>query len=282
MTESRSRGAARLESALRDPAGGARAGFVPYICAGYPAPEATAQMLWALERAGAAVVEVGVPFSDPIADGPTIQRASEISLAHGTTLDGVLSTIARLRSEGLDVPILLFSYANPLLQLGWEGFAERAADSGVDGALLVDLPVEEARGPAGGDYLAAMHSRGLGTVFLASPTTQRSRLERVGAASAGFVYYVSRLGVTGAAAGAAADDAGARIEALKADLDLPVAVGFGISKPEEAVALAGSADGIVVGSALIRAMDPDDVEGSVLGLEVTARAFVDALAGESL
>jgi tryptophan synthase alpha chain len=221
-----------------------RPGLVTYITAGDPDLKRTEGILRALQQGGADVVEVGVPWSDPLADGPVIQRATERALASGTTLTGVLELLGRLRPE-LRVPIVLFSYANPILRMGMERFANQAQEAGVDGVLVLDLPIEEA-----GEFRALMASRGIDTILLLSPTTSDERLRRAAALGSGFLYAISRLGVTGArdAIAEGAEEMVTRIRSVSA---LPIALGFGISKPEHVREVGKWADAAVVGSALV-------------------------------
>ncbi|MBI1317739.1 MAG: tryptophan synthase subunit alpha [Candidatus Hydrogenedens sp.] len=219
--------------------------FIPFITAGDPDLAASEQVVLALAEAGADVIEFGVPFSDPVGDGPVIQEASMRALKHGITLKDVLGSVKRVREQS-DVPILLFSYYNPILAYGVEQLAADMADAGADGLLCVDLPPEE-----GAEYKAALDAHGLCTVFLTAPTTTDARLAVVSERCTGFVYYVSQMGVTGERASVVADleQQVSRIKRLTAK---PVAVGFGISTPEHARHVAGIADGVVVGSALVR------------------------------
>ena len=219
-------------------------GLVTYITAGDPDLERTEGILRALDRGGADVVEVGVPFSDPLADGPVIQRATERALAAGTTLTGVLDLVGRLRAE-LRAPIVLFSYVNPILRLGPEQFAERCRAAGVDGVLVLDLPIEEAD-----EFRALLASRGIDTILLLSPTTTEDRLRRAAALGSGFLYAISRLGVTGARE-TIADGAEEMVRRIRAVSPLPIALGFGISKPEHVREVGKWADAAVVGSALV-------------------------------
>ncbi len=236
----------RLSSALARARASGRAAFIPFLSAGAPSLAATRLFLEALEES-ADIVELGVPFSDPVADGPVIQEASEKALKAGVTLDRILDLVTQLKTRGRYRPeILLFSYLNPVLAMGYARFAERAVRAGAAGALLVDLPPEEA-----GEYLAAARAEGLGTVFLASPTTSQERLRLIGKRSTGFVYYVSRLGVTGARA-SLPSELGARLRRVRSIVRKPLAVGFGISTPEQAAQAARHAEGVVVGSALVR------------------------------
>jgi tryptophan synthase alpha chain len=221
-----------------------RSGLVTYITAGDPDLPRTERILRALDRAGADVIEVGVPFSDPLADGPVIQRATERALASGTTLQRVLDLVAKVRSE-LKAGIVIFSYANPVLRLGAERFADQARAAGVDGVLILDLPIEEA-----GEFRNLLGSRGIDTILLLSPTTSDERLRTAAALGSGFLYAISRLGVTGVRDQVAegAEEMVARIRTVS---DLPLALGFGISKPEHVRAVGQWADAAVVGSALV-------------------------------
>jgi tryptophan synthase alpha chain len=234
----------RLQETFAQLRAAGRPGLVAYITAGDPDLARTEGVLRALDRAGADVVEVGVPFSDPLADGPVIQRATERALASGTTLTGVLELIARLRSA-LRMPVVVFSYANPILRIGAERFADLARDAGVDGVLVLDLPIEEA-----GEFRAMLGARGIDTILLLSPTTSDSRLRQAAALGSGFLYAISRLGVTGAR-DTLADGAEEMVRRIRAVSDLPVALGFGISKPEHVRRVGRWADAAVVGSALV-------------------------------
>jgi len=219
-------------------------GLVTYVTAGDPDLPRTEGILRALDRAGADVLEVGVPFSDPLADGPVIQRATERALASGTTLAGVLELIGRLRSD-LRAPIVIFSYANPILRFGAERFADTARAAGVDGVLVLDLPIEEADG-----FRAMLDARGIDTILLLSPTTTDARLRQAAALGSGFLYAISRLGVTGARE-SLAEGAEQMVRRIRAVTDLPVALGFGISKPDHVREVGQWADAAVVGSALV-------------------------------
>jgi tryptophan synthase alpha chain len=237
--------------------------FVGFVTAGDPSLDRTEEIAVELDHAGVDVLELGVPFSDPLADGPVIQRASERALRSRTSLGGVLELVRRIRRRS-QVPLLLFSYMNPLFRYGLERVAREARDAGADGILITDLPPEEA-----GGWLSTARAADLDTVFLASPTSPDERLRRVAASSRGFVYAVSRTGVTGEQ-GRLSADAGPLIGRLKAMADIPVAVGFGISTPEQVAAAAAVADGVVVGSALVRFIEehPDgDVGGQVRWLK---------------
>jgi tryptophan synthase alpha chain len=219
-------------------------GLVAYVTAGDPSLEASERIVLALAEAGADVIELGVPFSDPIADGPTIQRASERALRSGTTLAGVIELVRKLRSR-TDVPLVLFSYFNPILQMGLGKFAADAATAGADGVLVTDLTPEEAD-----DYLRIVRGKGLDTIFLAAPTSTETRLKRIVEASSGFLYLVSRAGVTGVK-DTLPEGLPALVRRVRAATQLPIAVGFGISLPGHVAILGGLADAAVVGSALV-------------------------------
>jgi tryptophan synthase alpha chain len=221
-----------------------RTGLVTYTTAGDPDLPRSGDVLLALDRGGADVLEVGVPFSDPLADGPVIQRAAERALAAGTTLAGVLDLVDSVRSR-VRAPIVLFTYANPVVRLGFDSFARRAAEAGVDGVLVLDLPLEES-GPLRGSLDAA----GLDTIFLLSPTTTAERIREAGRIGRGFLYGISRLGVTGAR-DAVADGARELAQRVRQETSLPLAIGFGLSRPEHVAEVGRWADAAVVGSALV-------------------------------
>jgi tryptophan synthase alpha chain len=225
-----------------------RKAFIAYLTAGDPTVEATVPLVLALERGGTDLIELGVPFSDPIADGPVIQRASERALRNGVTLPRILTMVRQIRQHS-DIPILLFSYLNPLMRYGFDALAKDAAEAGVDGVLLTDLSVEEAEEP-----VRRLREHSLDTVFLAAPTSSPRRLELVGRHSSGFVYLVSRTGVTGEQA-ALSHQAIPLIQAMREHTSLPLALGFGISQPEHVAAAAQFADGVVVGSALVKLIE---------------------------
>lgn len=220
--------------------------LIPYITAGFPSRDDLLPLLTALARGGADVIEVGVPFSDPIADGLIIQKSSHAALANGTRLPWILAEIAQARALGVTVPILLMGYCNPFLSFGIERLANAAAVAGIDGLIVPDLPTEHAE-----EWLTALQPRGLGIAFIAAPTTNDQRLLTIGAKSSGFVYCVSTNGVTGIREHVAAGLA-ALVRRVKAATELPVAVGFGISTPAHVYAVTRDADAAIVGSALIR------------------------------
>ncbi len=220
------------------------AALVAYVTAGDPTLKFTEALVLRLVATGADVIELGVPFSDPIADGPVIQRASERALRAGTTLADVLRLAARVRKRS-GVPLVLFSYYNPVLQMGLEHFAQRAAHAGINGVLITDLTPEEA-----GGFVRVMRRARLETVFLAAPTSTPTRLRAIARLSRGFVYAISRRGTTGVREDVPAD-VGRAVKRLRRLTRLPVAVGFGISRREQVARLEGMADGVVVGSALV-------------------------------
>ena len=222
-----------------------RKAFVAYITAGDPNLSRTVELVIEFDRRGVDIVELGVPFSDPVADGPVNQEAAMRALAAGTTLGGILEAVREIRKTS-DIPIIFFTYVNNLLAYGIEQFADDAVAAGVDGALVLDLPPEEA-----GEYKRLMDARGLATVFLVSPITLPDRIEIIVKQASGFVYYVSQMGVTGErdrTAGNLAD----RIGEIRARTTLPVVIGFGISRPEHVAVAATHADGVVVGSSIVR------------------------------
>jgi tryptophan synthase alpha chain len=219
-------------------------GLITYMTAGDPDLERSADILRALDRSGVDVLEVGVPFSDPLADGPVIQRATERALVAGTTLAGVLEMIGRVRAS-VRAPIVLFSYANPILRFGAERFAAEARAAGVDGVLALDLPIEEA-----GDFRELLVGEEIDTILLLSPTTSDARLRQAAALGSGFLYAISRLGVTGARE-MLADGAREMVTRIRSVSNLPVALGFGISKPDHVREVGQWADAAVVGSGLV-------------------------------
>jgi tryptophan synthase alpha chain len=221
-----------------------RSGLVTYTTAGDPGLARSSEILQALDRGGADVIEVGVPFSDPLADGPVIQRATERALAAGGNLRSTLALIERVRPR-LAAPVVVFSYANPLLRLGMEQFARIAAAAGVDGVLALDLPIEEA-----GDFRETLAAAGLDTIFLLSPTTTDERIQKAAELGSGFLYGISRLGVTGAR-DRVATGADTLVKRIRSHTSLPVALGFGISRPEHVAEVTAYADAAVVGSALV-------------------------------
>jgi len=225
-----------------------RKGLIAYLTVGDPSPERTPALVEALVRGGADLIELGVPFSDPIADGPVIQRAGERALKAGATLRVVLDVARRIRTRS-EVPLLLFTYLNPVVRYGLERLAEDAAAAGIDGCLLTDASVDEADA-----YAAAMHRHEIDTVFLAAPTSTERRLKLVAQYSTGFVYLVSRTGVTGVQE-SVSNSIAPLIQRMRAVTDLPLAVGFGVSKPEHVEELGRQVEAVVVGSAIVRVIE---------------------------
>lgn len=263
----------RLDATFATLRGSARPGLVTYVTAGDPDLARSAGILRALDRGGADVIEVGVPFSDPLADGPVIQRATERALAAGTTLAATLALVAGERPS-LRPPIVLFTYANPVMRMGLETFAREASGAGVDGVLVLDLPVEEA-----GRLHGSLSRAGLDTIFLLSPTTTVDRIRAAARLGRGFLYAISRLGVTGASDTVAAG-AGALCARIRAETQLPIALGFGLSRPEHVAEAGRLADAAVVGSALVatiaRHADSDGLEGAVETFVRWLRSGIDA------
>jgi tryptophan synthase alpha chain len=241
-------------------------GIIAYITAGDPSFDATLKYVLALAEAGADVIELGVPFSDPLADGPTIQRASERALKAGASLAGVLDLVRRIRQSS-QVPLVLFSYYNPILQMGLEKFASAAASAGADGILATDLTPEESE-----DYRRILAAHHLDTIFLGAPTSTDERLAKIAACSTGFLYLISRTGVTGAK-DALPDDLPALLRRARNVTSLPIAVGFGISLPGHVSVLGGLADAAVIGSALVSEIEKaPSVEAAAVALGDRIRA----------
>jgi tryptophan synthase alpha chain len=264
----------RRFAALRE---SAELGIIAYITAGDPSLDATLKFVLALADAGADVIELGIPFSDPLADGPTIQRASERALKAGTTLAQVIDLVREIRRSS-EVPIVLFSYYNPVLQLGLEKFASTAATAGADGVLITDLTPEESD-----DYRQVLAAHHLDTIFLGAPTSTDDRLAKIASASSGFLYLISRTGVTGAK-DALPDDLPALLRRTRNVTQLPIAVGFGISLPGHVSVLGGLADAAVVGSALVSEIEkataanptPAAMERAAAGLAARIRSLKEA------
>jgi len=234
----------RIEAKFNELRGAARKGFIPYITAGDPSLEATEQIILELERSGADIIELGVPFSDPMADGPVIQRASERALANHVSVRDCLELVRRVRRQS-EIPIVVFSYLNPILSLGLERLGDELRSAGVDGVLGTDLVPEE-----GDEFRAAMRDAGIDLIFLVAPTSTDERIKRVSEASSGFVYAVSRTGVTGVRQNMS-EAAANLVQRVRRFTDLPVAVGFGVSTPEHVADVWQHADAAVVGSRLV-------------------------------
>jgi tryptophan synthase alpha chain len=226
-----------------------RCALIPFVTAGDPNGEVTVPLMHALVEAGANVVELGVPFSDPMADGPVIQRASERALSAGMNLGRVLEMVREFRQRDTTTPVVLMGYLNPFEVAGYEKFADAASEAGVDGVLTVDLPPEEADA-----FLSAARARGIDLIFLLAPTSDEARIRRICDAASGFVYYVSLKGVTGASH-LDVDEVATKVAAIKRATDLPVGVGFGIRDGETAARVASVSDAVVVGSVLVQAIE---------------------------
>ena len=258
----------RLGPAFSGPRGAT--GLIPYLTAGYPSLDASLEMMLAFDRPGVRAVEVGIPFSDPIADGPEIQRASEWAVRAGVGAGETLDLVARLRRTS-QLPVVVMTYANPVMRSGVESFARAAQAAGVDGLIVSDLPPDES--PATWE---ALDRAGLDTVVLVAPTTAEARLPRLLARARGFVYCLARTGVTGSGGGEAGD-LPERIAALRRLTPLPIAVGFGIADAAGARALKGVADAVVVGAAFMRAVTVDPARGAVHRVQTLAGELVQAL-----
>jgi len=263
-------GNARIAAAFARAAEEKRAALIPYIAAGDPSAQATVPLMHALVRGGADVIELGVPFSDPSADGPVVQRAAERAIANGVGLAHVLEMVAQFRAQDASTPVVLMGYANPIERMGQGVFAARAADAGVDGLLAVDYPPDEIS-----DFSAALHARGVDMIFLLAPTSTPERIAQVANIARGYVYYVSLKGVTGAAH-LDTDEVAERVQTIRAQVPVPVGVGFGIRDADTAQKVARVADAVVIGSKLITVMEeavrgvttaPDQIQAAAKALE---------------
>ena len=265
----------RIKSCLQKLKGEGRKALIPYITAGDPQPGVTVKLMHALVDAGADIIELGVPFSDPMADGPVIQLACERALAHGVRLVDVLDMVSEFRTTDSATPVVLMGYLNPVEAIGYDSFLEGASNAGVDGVLTVDLPPEEAE-----DFCSGLKSHNLDAVFLLAPTTSEDRIKQICDVSSGYVYYVSLKGVTGSAS-LDVDEVAARLESIREITDLPVGVGFGIRDDESAAAVAKVADGVIVGSVLVNkiadlASTPDSIPQQVADIIRGMRKAMDA------
>ena len=239
----------RIQNVMAAAKAAGRKSLIPYVCAGDPYPDITVPLMHALVAAGSDIVELGVPFSDPMADGPVIQRASERALKFGVGLGDVLAMVRTFRQTNDTTPVVLMGYANPIERMGVEAFAAQAKAAGVDGVLVVDYPPEECE-----SFSALMKSSGLDPIFLLAPTSTNERIEAVGRIASGYVYYVSLKGVTGAAS-LDTTEVALRIPLIKSKMDVPVGVGFGIRDAASAKAVARIADAVVIGSRIIQEME---------------------------
>ncbi len=251
-----------------------RRALIPYITAGDPEPWITVPLMHALVKSGADILELGVPFSDPMADGPVIQRAAERALKHKISLTRVLAMVREFREKDKTTPVVLMGYLNPIEVMGYDRFATEAAAAGVDGALTVDLPPEEAEG-----FETALRSRGLDTIFLIAPTSSRERIKLIARAARGFIYYVSLRGVTGASH-LDVGEVAAKLREIREHTDLPLGVGFGIGNPETAARVAEIADAVVVGSAVIKRVEesvavPDKILNEIPAFIAQLREAMD-------
>lgn len=256
----------RLQQCFKELRAAGRKALIPYVTAGDPAPEHTVAIMHAAVEAGADVLELGVPFSDPMADGPVIQAACERALKYNVTLSNVLEMVAEFRKQDDLTPVVLMGYCNPFEVRGYEKFSKDAAAAGVDGVLTVDLPPEE-----GKTAFAAMRAAGLDPVFLIAPTSTPARLQSICAEATGFVYYVSLKGVTGSAALDVAAVA-SKVEEIRNYTNMPVGVGFGISNGETAAAVSKVADAVIIGSAMIQKLQA--AEKNTAALEAAAKEFL--------
>jgi tryptophan synthase alpha chain len=239
----------RIQTAFEKLAQQNRKALIPYFTAGDPKPELTVPLMHAMAAAGADVIELGVPFSDPMADGPVIQRAAERALKHNVSLDDVLDMAAEFRKKDAVTPVVLMGYGNPIEAMGWERFAARCAESGVDGVLTVDFPPEESQGA-----FAHLQRHGIDPIFLIAPTTDAARIEKVAKQARGYVYYVSLKGVTGAGH-LDLGEISRKLPELRQHIRLPIGVGFGIRDAETAQAVAQLCDGVVVGSRIVQEIE---------------------------
>lgn len=248
--------------------------LIPYIMAGDPKPEVTVSLMHTLVEKGADVIELGLPFSDPMADGPTVSLAGERALAGGTRTSNVLEMVAEFRKTNSTTPIVLMGYLNPIEFMGYDVFAKRAQQAGVDGVLMVDLPPEEAE-----DFSKLLQSHDMNAIFLISPTTTNDRIDSVITSGSGYLYYVSLKGVTGSGA-LDTDEVNRRIQTIKAKTDIPVCVGFGIKDGVSAKACAEVSDGVVVGSVLVQNFaDGNDVDKAVTAVSDKMRELREAIDG---
>ncbi len=256
----------RITERFRQLAEGGGKALIPYIVAGDPQQEVTVPLMHRLVASGADIIELGVPFSDPMAEGPVIQRGHERALANGTSLQRVLAMVEEFRATDPDTPVLLMGYANPVMHMGYAAFVDAAAAAGLDGLLSVDIPPEEVA-----EVNAELKRAGMDNIFLIAPTTPDDRIERITGSASGFIYYVSLKGVTGAGH-LDTGDVARRLAEIRRHSDLPVAVGFGIKDAESARAVAEVADGVVVGSALVSAAAGVMEEGGDAAAAIEAAA----------
>jgi len=259
----------RISKYLESLHGQGRKALIPFITAGDPHPSVTVPTMHALVEAGADIIELGVPFSDPMADGPVIQHASERALVHHVGMHNVLDMVSEFRKTNADTPVVLMGYLNPIEVMGYEAFAKAAAEAGVDGVLTVDMPPEEAEG-----LTAALRANALDPIFLLAPTTSEARIGRICEIASGFVYYVSVKGITGAG-NLNTDEVAERVQTIRSKTDLPVGVGFGIKDGDSAARVAAVADAVVVGSALVSRIEA--LQNDIDKIPQQAGAFIAEL-----
>ncbi len=267
----------RIKSYLDNLGEQGKKALIPYITAGDPHPQHTVSLMHALVEAGADIIELGVPFSDPMADGPVIQLACERALVHGTSLSQVLEMVAEFRNTNQSTPIVLMGYLNPVEAMGVENFIQRAKQAGLDGVLIVDLPAEEAA-----SYVPALRREGLDCIFLIAPTTTDERIQTAVTYASGYIYYVSFKGVTGANS-LDVQDVSNHLQRIRAKTDMPVGVGFGIKDAESAAAVSAVADGVIVGSALVNTIASNAEEPATMLDEIgrIARGMREAMDAKS-
>ncbi|MAX54270.1 MAG: tryptophan synthase subunit alpha [Alcanivoracaceae bacterium] len=264
----------RIERCFERLAGENRKALIPFVTAGDPQKAVTVPLMHDMVKAGADIIELGVPFSDPMADGPVIQLACERALAHNTSTRDILGMVKTFRETDTETPVVLMGYLNPVEVMGYEAFASAASEAGVDGVLLVDLPPEEAL-----EVKPIMDANGLDMIFLVAPTTSDARIKLIGEAGSGYLYYVSLKGVTGSAA-LNVDEVASRVETIRNLAKLPIGVGFGIKDAESAQAVSRVADGVVVGSALVNQIDkfqkePAAINGAIGDILSAMRTAMD-------
>jgi tryptophan synthase alpha chain len=242
----------RLAARFAELKANSKTALIPYVMVSDPSPEITLPLMHAMVKAGADIIELGAPFSDPMADGPVIQAAAERSLAHNTSMQDVFSLVSEFRQTDDSTPIIVMGYLNPIEVMGYQSFAQQASACGVDGVITVDMPPVEA-----GDYVPALQGEGLDPIFLLAPTSTRERIKKLAKVASGFVYYVSLKGVTGAAT-LDVSSVETKVAEIKELIDLPIGVGFGISDAESAAKVATCSDAVVVGSVLVKKMTLND------------------------
>ncbi len=261
----------RIQSLFERLKGEGRTALIPFITAGDPTPELTLELMHRMVAAGADLIELGVPFSDPIADGPVIQRATERALAQGVSLRDVLGIVRRFRETDDQTPVVLMGYLNPIEVMGSAAFAQAACEVGMDGALIVDVPPEESH-----ELVDAVKEQGLDLVYLLAPTSDAARIEAIAEVASGFVYYVSVKGVTGAG-NLDVDQVSAKLDAIRARIDLPVGVGFGIRDAAAAAQVARVADAVIVGSAIVGRIEALAQEGQADRIPAVVGDFLGEL-----